>query len=967
MEASKKNISTLAIVAAVGGGFYLLSKGSKLLKGAKLNFALLGFQLHKLNLKELQFTVKLRSYNPTKEDVTLAVNQVVAHYKGKDIAYSKPDIKGVTLKAGTTQDLGIRFQVPYMNLLGKGLSLPLLQDSSTFTRDLSFTLTLTVNGETITTTEKLTNDMQGLGQNHNVFDAKGSNSRLAQPEICEFTPVNDHFSGKRNAEVGRLGQTLGIVSGARNTQNGSKYNHLIKKAAGEDRHLKEGDVSETVEACIDIVADHYREVEELAKHLQGGSVKATCRNIFNFSYNYLQYKLDERGTEQLRTPARSWLDGQIKFAQRGDKNSGIDCDDYSIFVGSLLKNLGIPFKFRITKYDGKHYFQHIYIVVPFDGDSEDEIVIDPVLSKFDYQKPYSFEKSNFNLSPLQLAGGIHGISGLSGTTGLGLPISVLSGFDLGGTQATKNDYEDLMGIVSGVDFEDSLNGLGSMEDATYRYLVRTRDFLKRSKSNAQKMAHIQNPDQFIKMLDEAIKYWHSDKRESVLNKLADIEEALAQNGFIKYDSEALQGLDELEDLEDELDGLLGLSDEELANLTEEELGFFRRRRRRKRKGKKRRRGGFFRSIRRIGKKIGRGIKKGVKKVGKVAKKIGKAILRYNPLTIAIRGGLLAAMRINLFGLAKKLQYGYLPDNLASKHNIDARKLASLKQRHNRVKKLFRGLQGKEKNLKKNILKGAKQRSKDFSLKGLEGIQGDLQALEAIGGLGELGELGAAATTASIGAAAGVLAKIKRWLKPVGSIFNKVRNKVRNITKKRAQRRVARRSSRGKRVSPKLRARAKRVIKPRPKPQPRRTAPVRTQPIQRRSTQPVSRSTPEVYDPNNVQTPPIVSTERGGRLLDKLPELLDTYMPQEVNTEDETVNTYGGSTYAPAHNQSYYSATPHLKKGMSKGAKIGIGVGVAALIGVGIYFATRKKSEDSERSSKRASPRNKKQLGAIKLQ
>ncbi len=879
---NKKLFTTLAIVAGIGGAFYLIKKGGKLAHGSKLNFALLGFQLHKLDLKELQFTVKLRCYNPTKETASIALHQAVAHYKNAPIAYSKPDIQGVKIDAGTSKDMSIRFQVPYMNLVGKGLSIPLLQDSSALSRNLSFTLTLSVNGETLTTTQNLSKDMQGIS----------------------------------------LGQ-LGIVSGPRNTQDGRRYNHLIKKAEGKDVYIKDGDVTATVEACIELVSEHYREVEALAKSLQSNNLKETCSNIFNFSYNYLQYKLDKQGTEQLRTPARSWLDGQIRFKQQGDKSKGIDCDDYSIFVGSLLKCLGIPFKFRITKYDGKSYFQHIYVIVPSEGDSEDEIVIDPVLSKFDYQKPYSFEVSNFNMSPIQLAGSISGIDGFLGTTSLGLPISVLSG--IGSTQKQKDDYTELMGIVSGVDFEQTVNGLGDPEDATYRYLVRTRDFLIRSRSNAQKMSHIQNPDQFIKMLEEAIKHWHSNKRDTVLDKLADIEEKLAQSGFIKYDAEALQGLEELEDLEDELDGL-GFLDDELEMLTEEELGLSRRRRR-KRKGKKRRRGGFFRSIKRIGKKVG-------KKVKKVGKKVVKAIVRFNPLTIAMRGGLLAAMRLNMFGIAKKLQYGYLPDNLASKHQIDPRKLSDLKKRHNRVKKLFRGIQGKESNLRKAILKGAKQKSSDFSLKGFEGLLGDLQVLEKQGELQELGELGAAATGASIAAASGLLAKIKTWLKPVKNIFSQVQNKVRNVVKSRAQRRVERRKSKGKSISPKLQAKAQRVLPSLPQP----------------------------------TRPPIsVQTRSEGNLFEQLPAVLDIAQNLPINTENgyTPYSSYGETAHNWGDNEVYYPAASPVKKGMSKGAKIGIGLGALALIGTGIYFATKSRDKPKTRA-KPKSTTNKKQLGAIKL-
>ena len=94
MEAStKKILGAVAVVVAIGGGFYLIIKGKKLLSGAKMNFALLGFRIHKLNLQEVQFAVKLRCYNPIKAPITLAVNQVVANYKGSAIAYSTPDIK----------------------------------------------------------------------------------------------------------------------------------------------------------------------------------------------------------------------------------------------------------------------------------------------------------------------------------------------------------------------------------------------------------------------------------------------------------------------------------------------------------------------------------------------------------------------------------------------------------------------------------------------------------------------------------------------------------------------------------------------------------------------------------------------------------------------------------------------------------------------------------------------------------
>ena len=835
MEKGTKNIlSTLAVTAAVGGGFYLYNRGKKLLSGAKMQFALLGFRIHKMNRQEVQFAVKLRCYNPTNSPISIAINQVMANYKGAAIAYSTPDIKGLTIAPGSTQEPEILFQVPYLNLMGKGITTALLQNTDQLKADMTFVLTLSVNGETLTTTQSLTNDtMNGLG----------------------------------------------IVSGPRNTQNGKQYNHLIKRADGKDKAIKTGNVIDTVESCIDIIGSHFREVEELAVTLQGDALKTTCRNIFDFCYNYLQYHKDDDGTEQLRTPARSWLDGQIAFKQKNNADAGIDCDDYSIFVGSLLKCLGIPFKLRITKYDGRSNFQHIYVIVPDKDDSEGEIVIDPVLSKFDYQKPYSFEQSNFDMSPLQLAG-LRGIDGLTGASSLGLPISVLSGLDLaGGTQAQAN-HEDLMAIISGVDFDDAINGLGNPEDDTLRYLIRTRNFLAKG-DNQAKMAHIQNPQQFVDMLNQAIKYWHTDKRDAVLDKLAEIEVQLAENGLIKYDATALEGIAELDD--NEIDGL----------------------------GRgKRRKGRFFKAIKQAG-----------KKVGSASKKVVKAVVRFNPLTIAIRGGLLAALRLNMFGISKKLQYAYLPNELANKHNIDPIQFAKLKKVHSKVRKLFKGLQGKDENLRNAILKGAKQKSPDFSLKGVDGIIGQLQT---IADLGELGSLGVVATAASVSAASGVLAKIGSWLKPVKDIFNKVKGKA-------AVKKMARLTSQGKEVSEVLKQQAN----------------------QYQQTQAQNAAEKEAYQ-NQMQ-----QYEQNSQHLQR------QYAKQFATNKTLPQTTLPSPSLSPMPPSPTPMPTASLKKGISKGAKIGIGFGVLALLGTGTYLMMR--GDESPKRKIQRQPKKKQVLGSITLQ
>ena len=40
-----------------------------------------------------------------------------------------------------------------------------------------------------------------------VFGSKSSKLRLAKPEKCEFTTINDHFEGKYNENIRLYGQT----------------------------------------------------------------------------------------------------------------------------------------------------------------------------------------------------------------------------------------------------------------------------------------------------------------------------------------------------------------------------------------------------------------------------------------------------------------------------------------------------------------------------------------------------------------------------------------------------------------------------------------------------------------------------------------------------------------------------------------------------------------------------------------
>jgi hypothetical protein len=222
------------------------------------------------------------------------------------------------------------------------------------------------------------------------------------------------------------------------------------------------------------------------------------------------------------------------------------------------------------------------------------------------------------------------------------------------------------------------------------------------------VSSIDDPQALIKMLDYAIQYFYTDKRDEALAVLEKNEEQLNfRNGFsglgddvFDHDEYALNG-----------------------------------------PGKK----GFF-----------KGIKNAVKKVGKGLKEVGKAVVRFNPVSIAARGGFLVAMKTNLGKMAAKLKWGYATKEQAAAKGISEAQWNKSKDALAKVERLFADkLQGKRDALRNAILKG-----KAGNLDGI--IEEDFQ------GLGE------PVTAATLAAATPIIVAAIKILKDSG-LLNKNEN------------------------------------------------------------------------------------------------------------------------------------------------------------------------------------------------
>lgn len=156
---------------------------------------------------------------------------------------------------------------------------------------------------------------------------------------------------------------------------------------------------------------------------------------------------------------------------------------------------------------------------------------------------------------------------------------------------------------------------------------------------------------------------------------------------------------------------------------------------------------------------------------KILSKVLHAVNKANPATALLRNGVLASMKLNLFGVAQKLKWAYLSDAEATKRNIIPSKFAKLKAVRAKLESIFFGAGGQPENLKKAILRGKGNKGHDVSGFGeineyssLSELLGNDYEMDGLEGLGE------PATGAAIASASAIMGAIAALVKSIGNIF-----------------------------------------------------------------------------------------------------------------------------------------------------------------------------------------------------
>lgn len=135
----------------------------------------------------------------------------------------------------------------------------------------------------------------------------------------------------------------------------------------------DGDTDDIIKVIL--FADERSEplTSDFARKLQGRNTQDTLYNIWHFVRHEIQYVADRPGHEKVKSPSRLWADGQG------------DCKSFSIFTGSVLKNLKIPFSYRFVAWEDGEEVTRVYVVA---HTRKGDVLLDSVHTTFDEEAPF---------------------------------------------------------------------------------------------------------------------------------------------------------------------------------------------------------------------------------------------------------------------------------------------------------------------------------------------------------------------------------------------------------------------------------------------------------------------------------------------------------------------------------------------------------------------------------------------------
>jgi len=180
---------------------------------------------------------------------------------------------------------------------------------------------------------------------------------------------------------------------------GSLYGKIPRPLNTKTLVNDQADIPDIIDVILQADRLGASEVKKLAsnKIFNTGDVYSDLFAVWSFVNNNITYVADMPGAELVKTPARLW-----------DMKVG-DCKSFSVFIGSMLQNMGIKYVYRFTGYE-PNQISHIYVVAL--PKNHAPVIMDATIQDFDLEVPYLNVEDYDPVTQKQI-NGIKGVKGLS--------------------------------------------------------------------------------------------------------------------------------------------------------------------------------------------------------------------------------------------------------------------------------------------------------------------------------------------------------------------------------------------------------------------------------------------------------------------------------------------------------------------------------------------------------------------------
>jgi hypothetical protein len=152
-----------------------------------------------------------------------------------------------------------------------------------------------------------------------------------------------------------------------------------------------GDIIDTLNKCF---PQAKRDVLLFAEQFRGQNDYETAYNVWKYVRENVKYKRDPDGIQVIQHPPA--------LIRRGLKtNGGGDCKSMSLCISSILSALNVKnVQLRYVSFKPDFVPTHVYSIFEYNNRI---VPVDSVLTKFDYEKPFTYKK-DYKMNVYQLSG-----------------------------------------------------------------------------------------------------------------------------------------------------------------------------------------------------------------------------------------------------------------------------------------------------------------------------------------------------------------------------------------------------------------------------------------------------------------------------------------------------------------------------------------------------------------------------------